>query len=186
MAKNICKYFIALVPVGALQEEVTAIKEDLKEKFGLKYALKSPAHVTLKMPFGWNEAKEDNLINSLEIFARNHKSIKLSFQGFGKFGNRVIYIKVKQSEQLGLMQSALAEFCKRELKLVKELSDTNYHPHMTIAFKDMKVKFFEEYWNYTKGLDFNHSVKFDKFSLLKKIDNRWISIKEINLNSITN
>lgn len=181
MAKIIGKYFVALVPDGEVQKGATAIKEDLRDKFGLKYSLKSPAHVTLKMPFSWNEAKENVLTKSLEEFAKEYKSIKLHFIGFGKFGNRVIFVRVKRNQKLVLLQASIAEYFKRELKLVKELSDTNYHPHMTVAFKDVKAKDFEKYWAYVNSLDFDYEFQFDRLVLLKRIDNRWFPLSEIPL-----
>jgi 2'-5' RNA ligase len=66
------KYFLALVPEGNLQEKATSLKEMLKEQFNIKYALKSPAHITLKMPFSYNEAKEEYLIERLKEFLKDY------------------------------------------------------------------------------------------------------------------
>ncbi|MFD2034479.1 2'-5' RNA ligase family protein [Belliella marina] len=181
MAKIIGKYFIALVPEGEVLKEATKVKEDLMDKFGLKYALKSPAHVTLKMPFSWNEAKEKDLIDRIRDFSSNNESFNLHLKGFGKFGNRVIFIKVRPNPKLIFLQSSLAEFCKRELKLVKELSDSNYHPHMTVAFKDIKAKHFDEYWEYVNKLHFDQKVKFEKLVLLKRKEGRWYPLSELAL-----
>lgn len=179
MAKIFGKYFIAIVPQGDLQDKATKVKEDLKEVFGLKYALKSPSHVTVKMPFSWNEAKEDDLIKKVGFFLKERKGFSLDFDGFSRFGKRVIYIKVKPNEHLKVLQAELAEYCKRELNLVKELSDSNYTPHMTVAFKDVKEKRFDEYWNFIKSKKFkaHHEVK--SLFILKRIDGRWVILEEI-------
>ena len=82
MGKSFGKYFIAIVPDGNLQDGATKVKEDLKDAFGLKYALKSPAHVTVKMPFSWNEAKENDLIDKVGAFLKDKTGFSLVFDGF--------------------------------------------------------------------------------------------------------
>ncbi|MCH7401601.1 2'-5' RNA ligase family protein [Belliella kenyensis] len=173
MAKIIGKYFIAWIPSSEVIAKVDSIKNSLKDNFGLKYALKSPPHITLKMPFSWNEAKEHLLIQNLQKFLSHENDFTLDLDGFGKFGKRVIFIKVSRSEELVQLQSRLVQHCKQELKLVKELSDSNYHPHMTIAFKDLKTRAFEEYWNYVCKLTFCQQNQTGKIVLLKKIENSW-------------
>lgn len=181
MAKSFGKYFIAIVPDGNLQDGATKVKEGLKDAFNLKYALKSPAHVTVKMPFSWNEAKENDLIDKVGAFLKDKTGFSLVFDGFGRFGKRVIYIKVKPNEQLNLIQAELAEYCKRELNLVKELSDSNYTPHMTVAFKDIKEKRFDEYWSFIKSQKIKIAYDVKSFSILKRIDGRWVVLSNILL-----
>jgi len=74
--KVIQKYFLAIVPIGEIQRAATALKDELKEQLNIKYALKSPAHITLKMPFSYNEAKEKVLVEKLENFLSNKKNLK--------------------------------------------------------------------------------------------------------------
>lgn len=183
MAKKLEKYFIALVPEGEIQEKATAIKEDLREKFNFKYALKSPAHVTLKMPFSWNELKEGDLIRHLSGFAKLHAPFNLRLSGFWHFGNRVIFIDVVSHPSLIQLQEALAKFSKVQLKQVQELSDRNYRPHMTVAFKDIKPKNFEEYWDYIKTLSFIERFEVTQIALLKKINGIWQVVTQIPLGS---
>lgn len=180
MAKILGKYFIAIVPTDEIQREATKLKEDLKEAFGLKYALKSPAHVTVKMPFSWNEAKENELIDKVSKFLKDKIEFSLEFDGFDRFGKRVIYIKVKPNKQLNTLQSELAEYCKRELKLVKELSDSNYTPHMTVAFKDVQEKRFDEYWSFIKTTKFKKQQQVQSLSILKRVDGRWVVLGKVS------
>ncbi|UJP66001.1 2'-5' RNA ligase family protein [Mongoliitalea daihaiensis] len=181
MAKSIAKYFIALVPEGKIQEEATRLKELLKQNFHLKYALKSPAHVTIKMPFHWNEAKEDKLIAQLGGFFKNWKSFDLAFNGFDRFGKRVIFIALKPSQDLKALQEALGYFTKTVLKQPIELSDKAFHPHMTIAFKDIKPAKFDEYWQFIKQQTFDQQYQVTHVALLKRLDGRWSVIQTFPL-----
>src|SRR5690554_6892379 len=107
MPKVFQKYFIAIVPQGELQDKVTAVKLRLKEEFNLKYSLRSPAHITLKMPFSWNEAKELRLLSQLKAFFIQEPSFRLKIGGIGKFGRKVIFLKVKEQEKLNQLQKNL-------------------------------------------------------------------------------
>jgi 2'-5' RNA ligase len=181
MAKKIEKYFIALVPKGDIQAEATGIKSEMQRLFNLKYALKSPAHVTLKMPFSWNENKEDDLIHRLEGFFRNFSPFDLKLKGFDRFGMRVIFIKVLDSPPLFVLQKELSRFCKTKLNQITELSDFSYTPHMTISFKDIKKNRFQEYWDYIQSLHIQKSWRIEHVALLKKVEGKWKVIHEFDL-----
>jgi 2'-5' RNA ligase len=181
MAKSIGKYFIAIVPEGEIQQNATDLKLLLKENFNLKYALKSPAHVTLKMPFNWNEAKEDKLNVLLKAFFEKIRPFDLNYRGFDRFGRRVIFIKVKEEPALFSLQLALSKYCKTDLKLVEELSDRAYHPHMTLAFKDLKPSQFEAYWDFIKKQKFEAKQEVKDIALLKRIEGRWVVVSKFFL-----
>lgn len=182
MAKSIGKYFIAIVPEGEIQQNSTELKLKLKENFNLKYALKSPSHITLKMPFNWNEAKEDKLNGLLNSFFDKIKPFDLRYSGFDRFGKRVIFIKVKEDPSLSSLQIGLSKYCKTDLKLVEELSDRAYHPHMTLAFKDIKATQFDLYWDFIKKQKFEARQKVKDIALLKRVDGRWIVVSRFQLN----
>ncbi|MCH6199822.1 2'-5' RNA ligase family protein [Aquiflexum sp. LQ15W] len=182
MAKSIGKYFIAIVPEGEIQQNATELKLKLKENFNLKYALKSPAHITLKMPFNWNEAKEDRLNGLLKSFFDKVKAFDLKYSGFDRFGRRVIFIKTKEEPALFSLQLMLSKFCKTDLKLVEELSDRAYHPHMTLAFKDLKATQFDTYWDFIKKQKFDAKQEVKDIALLKRLEGRWVVLSKFHLN----
>lgn len=186
MAKSFAKYFIALVPEGIIQEKATDLKELLKENFNLKYALKSPAHITIKMPFHWNELKDEKLTHLLQSFFKDKRAFQLKLSGFNKFGRRVIFIDVVPTPELLEMQRSLGEFAKTELKQPIELSDKSFHPHMTVAFKDIKFAKFDEYWQFIKKQAFDHVYPVNSVALLKRIEGRWVLIQSFPLLSLEN
>jgi len=177
--KIIQKYFLALIPPDLIFSKSHEIKQKIQEKFGLKYALKSPPHITLKMPFSYNEAKEDQLTDRLSEFLADQKPFSLGISGVGTFGQRVIFQGVVPSPELVELQKKLKIFCKRELLLVDELSDRNYHPHLTLAFKDLKPSKFEGVLELVKELQFDAEFKVDRMALLKKTEGKWRIQKEL-------
>lgn len=182
--KVIQKYFLAIVPEGEFQDQVTRLKLDIREKFQSKYALKSPAHVTVKMPFGYNEAKESQLIAMLEGFMGRYNQMSLKIKGVKTFGNRVIYLGVDADKDLFDFQSELKTFCKKELNLVDELSDRNYHPHMTIAFKDIKKTQFQDIFQFAANDNLKKDMLVKKIFLLKKLEGKWVVWRKVPLKKV--
>jgi len=177
------KYFLAIIPDEPLYEKVHQLKLDIKDKFRLKYSLKSPPHITLKMPFVYNEAKEEVLIDKLQGFIDGISPFELAIGEIKTFGSRVIFLNVQPKEELIRLQAGLKSYCRRELKLVDELSDRNYHPHMTVVFKDIKKGEFENILNYVRERAVEGSITVESIYLLKKIAGDWTLCKELNFNS---
>lgn len=175
--KQIQKYFLALVPPPDILQTAHEIKVRIREEFGVKYALKSPPHITLKMPFSYNEAKESQLIASLTEYLKTQASFKVQIGGASSFGNRVIFLSIQKTEPLIQLQEGLKLFCKRNLHLVDELSDRNFHPHMTIAFKDVKPRIFEEVLARVRGQSFDATFLADHITLLKRSEGSWLSYR---------
>ncbi|WP_226334985.1 2'-5' RNA ligase family protein [Echinicola marina] len=175
------KYFLALVPDEGIQEEAVQIKEKVKEMYNAKHALKSPAHVTLKMPFVWNERKEEKLSMLLSGFFSGYQSFPIVFKGIGRFGRRIMYARVSHGPELPVLQEELKRFCRRDLKLNEELSDKAYTPHMTLVYSDLKDRFFDECWGWIKEKGFYGEMQVKKVALLKKKDYRWTVLREFEL-----
>ncbi|WP_057938962.1 2'-5' RNA ligase family protein [Algoriphagus resistens] len=175
------KYFLAIVPEGDFQERVTGLKLEIRDRYQAKYALKSPAHITVKMPFIYNEAKEDKLIEKLSKFIGGYEPMAMTVAGVKTFGDRVIYLGVDAGQDLYDFQKDLKTFCKRELNLVDELSDRNYHPHMTIAFKDIKKSHFQDILKFSSDSKVCGKIEISKILLLKKINGCWLLHKELKI-----
>lgn len=89
----------------------------------------------------------------------------------------MIFIKVEEKKELLELQQQLVAFCKMELNLIQELSDYAYHPHMTVAFKDVKKKMFSEYLEWLRSKGFSARTEVNQVALLKREDGKWRVIK---------
>lgn len=183
MPKKFNKYFVAITPTGEIQDKATGLKLQLKEKFNLKYALKSPAHITLKMPFLWNEGKEKILISRFTEFFLEYSPFTIKLGGIGKFGKRVVFLKVEKQVNLLDLQKNLAHFCKTQCNLKLELSDYAFNPHMTLAFKDVKERFFEDYILFLKSIGFMQNMEVYEVALLRKEEREWQVCHRFHLNT---
>ena len=66
--KNMDLYFIAIIPHSELREKIRKIKERMKSEYGAGHALKSPAHITLQMPFKRSSEDETLISEALRRF----------------------------------------------------------------------------------------------------------------------
>jgi 2'-5' RNA ligase len=171
--KGMGKYFIGLLPPSALETSLHQVKADLKAHFEVKYALQSPSHLTLKMPFRYKEAKEQELIIRITSLLEEQQSFTLQLMGIGHFGWRNIHHQVAPSSPLLELQTKLRGFCKRYLHLVEELSDRNFQPHITLAYKDLKAEHFEEVLAFAKKNAISTDFLVDRAYLLKNVEGRW-------------
>lgn len=161
------KYFIAIVLPEPVQEIIEELKQDLYIHHNLKGALRSPAHITLHRPFEWKEEKENLLIEKLKPF-RFGSAFDIGLHHFGFFEPRVIYVDVLPNIELQLLHTQLVKLVKKELLLFNEADDLRgFHPHVTVAFRDLKKPLFyklrERFMNETLEAQFQCKA----FSLLK-------------------
>ena len=174
------KYFLAIVPPDKLLEKVELIKQDLFTQHGLKGALRSPAHITLHRPFEWKIDKEEILIEKLKKFG-NHQSFDIELINYNCFSPRVIFIDVVKNEQLIKLHYDLMHHAKSELNLFNEVEDMRgFHPHLTVAFKDLKKQKFLELWEEFKTLNFSETFIYTGFCLLK-MERKWEILKKFTI-----
>jgi 2'-5' RNA ligase len=175
-------YFIAIVPPEPVYGEALALKHLFKERYNSKAALNSPPHITLHMPFKWKESKEAGLIASLEAFSVKQNPVELRLNNFSAFEPRVIFIDVMKDEELELLQKQLKRFCKTELNIFNaDYKDLAYHPHLTLAFRDLKKPEFYQAWEEFKEKKLEATFLVDAIALLKHDGNEWKVFKELSL-----
>jgi 2'-5' RNA ligase len=168
------KYFIGIIPPSPIYEEALDWKKFFQSQFNSRAALRSPPHITLHMPFEWKSAKEHHLVESLSSFSDQFKPFQIELQGFGSFPPRVIYIQVVENLFLLHFQNQLVQHCKTELNLFNaNRKEQPYHPHLTVAFRDLKKSFFPEAWNLVKDELLNHSFNCQGFALLRHNGKNW-------------
>jgi 2'-5' RNA ligase len=168
------QYFIALVPPPPVSDDALRLKNYFKEQYNSKASLNSPPHITLHMPFKWREDKEEELVNALAEFALSQSSFKLELTDFGAFIPRVIFIAITDNPLLSQLNKELHRFCKRELNLFNaDYKDQPFHPHLTLAFRDLKKPMFEKAWDEFQKRKFAARFDVDRFSLLKHSGKIW-------------
>lgn len=167
------KYFIAIIPPEPLLSEIQDIKQSIFVNHHSKGALRSPGHITLHMPFSWAEEKEEKLIETLKLF-QFIEDFQISVSNFSCFEPRVVFIDVIENQTLFHFQKELVQFAKKNLQLFNQSDDMRgFHPHITIAFRDLKKQQFYKVWDEYKTKQLNAVFTCGSFCLLKQIGSHW-------------
>ena len=174
------KYFIAIVPPEHLLSEIQNIKQSIFDKYQSKGALRSPAHITLHMPFSFEEDKEYKLIECLSEFQFN-TVFPIFLNNYDCFEPRVVFINVEEQSELYNLQKQLVNHVKRRLNLFNQSDDMrSFHPHITIAFRDLKKPMFYKVWEEFKSKHFSGNFNCDSISLLKHQKDEWVVLRQFD------
>lgn len=166
-------YYVAIVCPGLVNKKVQQFKQWMKDRFGCMAAMKSPAHITLIPPFWFAPEREIELIETLQFFNNNFAGNKIDLDGFSHFGKEVLYIQVKENILLSeLKNHAEKHFMEQFGDSIKK-DDRPFHPHITIANRDMKPAHFAKAWEHFSNKKFNESFDINSISLLKLGQDNW-------------
>jgi 2'-5' RNA ligase len=167
-------YFIAIIPPEPVLGEVMELKHYFRDAYQSKASLNSPPHITLHMPFQWKEEKEAMLIKKIKACSKNFEAGEIQLSNFNAFPPRVIYIDVVKTAWLENMQKQLQRFCKTELNLFNaNYKEHPYHPHITLAFRDLKKNAFRAAWEEFKNKRLEAVFKPGGITLLKHDGKVW-------------
>lgn len=179
--KDSFMYFVALLCPADIQDRVQQHKLWMKEQFGSVVALKAPAHITLVRPFWLEGSWEEYLRNTLLAFKWTGKKPLVRLQAFSHFSNRVIYIAVWPDP-------ALQELKKNvEAHFIHSFGDSlrkdslPFHPHVTIANRDLKPGDFKKAWDHFSKKEFNAEFDAGTITLLKLVDSKWETVESVML-----
>ena len=172
-------YFVAIIPNVKLREEVKSLKEIMRDQFSAKHALKSPAHITLIPPFKRDtDLHEVFIIDFLKRFAVRQNPISLSLNGFKCFQPRVIFIDFENKDLLRELYFDLKEALLHEMLFNQDELSSRFHPHMTIATRDLTKETFQMAWRAFKTREFREQFEANSIFLLKHNGKFWDIFRE--------
>lgn len=166
-------YFLAIVAPETINQQVLKWKLWMKEHHDCEVALRSPAHITLVPPFWMKPELETDLLNSITEFSRTGISFHIQLKDFSYFKPRVIFAAVLQNDQLNSLKSKLFTSLLAENKFPLAIDDHPFHPHITIATRDLYKKVFYEAWEYFKDKKYEAEWDVNGVSLLRHNKKNW-------------
>ncbi len=172
-------YFIAWVLPEPLQRCVTDYKILAKDLFHSRHALNSPAHITLIPPFYAHTHQIEALPEGLRAFTQNFSPIPVSLSGFGKFGKRVIFVDVVPNPELMVFQNQLYHWFTELYGGV--IKSNRFHPHATVAFRDLTEEFFDEAWDFFSASECEEEATMNEIHILKHEHRKWHVIESLPL-----
>lgn len=170
--ENAAMYFTALILPPQLNEKVLAYKKQLQEAYGCKVGLKSPAHITLIPPYWMPEAKEAALKDDMITLGQTLPAFTLTTANFSAFAPRTLFIAVQNSEPLQAVKKKNDHFFRhRDYKM--KIESRPFHPHITLATRDLYKKDFAAAWTRFQNEVFEESFAVTGLSLLKHNGQSW-------------
>jgi len=166
-------YFVALVAPEQIDRQVLKWKNFFKENYGCTVALKSPAHITVIPPFWMSEDLEYDLINSITEFSINKNKFEIVLKDFAAFTPRVIYADVMKNEILAELHKSLNEFIYSQNKFPVKKEERPFHPHVTLAARDLYKKAFHEAWGIFSIKKYEALWPVNGISLLRHNKKNW-------------
>jgi 2'-5' RNA ligase len=166
-------YFVALVAPKEINDDVLQWKNFMKERFDCSVALRSPAHVTLIPPLWMDESLENKLQNEIRDFSKQQASFEINLKDFSAFRPRVIFVDIIATQLLKTLQAQLLQFLVKPNIFPIEKDDRPFHPHITIATRDLHKKSFHEAWEIFKEKTYEASWLVNSMSLLRHNQKNW-------------
>ena len=166
-------YFVALVAPEEINQQVVKWKNFFKDHYQCIVALKSPAHITIVPPFWMKEELEDDLISSINQFSKTINMFEIVLKNFAAFKPKVIYVDVIANQRLNDIHRSLNDFIYARNKFPIKKEDRPFHPHVTLATRDLYKKAFNEAWKIFSKTQYEALWKVNGISLLRHNKKNW-------------
>ncbi len=177
-------YFIAIVLPQHLDEKIMKYKNMMLEKYHCKVGLKSPAHITLVPPFWMEEEKEQQLKSDVKALSHRFHSFPIETNHFSAFKPRTIFVAVAPNELLDEIKKATDELFRNNSFYNIKVDTRAFHPHITIATRDIYKKFFFEIWPWFAEQKFREQWTAEGLSLLRHNKKNWDVVFTSQFNSL--
>lgn len=174
-------YFIALIPPDFVCEQVNEIKKYFAQNYQSYQALNSPPHITLRPPFKMFQQKEEELKKSLKIFSTEQSAFTIQLNGFGHFRRDVIFIRPLNNSVIENLYADLQALLFSRHGFSAMPPYPVFHPHITVAFRDLTKAYFEKAWAYFEHKKIETKFVAQRLCLLKHIKQKWEIVEEFPL-----
>lgn len=175
-------YFLAIMAEEPVKSEIYGFKQEMFEQFGCKAALNSDAHITLIPPFWWSKIFRPLLIQTIDQVSLEEEAFAIHLNGFSHFYPRVLFAKPEVNESIVAVRNSLI----RQMKplLDDKIKDAfPFHPHVTIANRDLMATDFPKAWAIFENRKYEASWTCKSVTLLKHDGKRWNEEMQIPLKS---
>lgn len=172
---------IALLLPDSLSDQVKKEQLFIANSWGPKRTLRTPPHITLIPPISVTDAEEDQLQNLAEKISKVVRSFTLQLNGYGSFKPKVIFIRPEDSPELNDLQITWRKGLLATMpQVLDQYPERPYHPHLTLAHRDVTPEQFKNIWNYYAQQEYKASFKVDNFWILRHETNQWMPENKFN------
>ncbi|MGY5152042.1 MAG: 2'-5' RNA ligase family protein [Candidatus Nitrosopumilus sp. bin_6a] len=137
-------YLIEFRFSGYAKQSIKELKSNITKQFGVTRKKIVP-HITLAGPLKTKDEKR--LVHEIVDICKKYDLVKFKIDGFDNFEDRVIYVRIKPSEELKNLRLEIAERLYQFCNTTKFDNDRNFTFHSTLVLKDIERKF-HRIWDY--------------------------------------
>ena len=178
-------YFVAMITPAGISDQITAFKQDIAINYNSKRALRVMPHITLKAPFTVDANRHNETVNWFTEMKSNESGFYVELQNFGVFDNSkapVLFVNPLRSDELFRLQKhIIANFEIAFPEIPIQFIERDFHPHITIGYRDLTYAEFEKAWEVYKHKKYADVFLVENFCLLQHDGNRWNIIAINNL-----
>jgi len=166
-------YYIGTLCPGAINEKVGAYKQYMQTAYGCRAAQKSPAHLTLVPPFKAEEDLEPLLQEFVTAYNTGIIPFEIQLRNFDHFNKRVLFVDVVPNEELTLLEKNVNLQFSEAFPSIIFRTKPEFHPHVTIATRDIPEHKFDEIWDYFQQQSMDASFTCNSLTVLKLEKGVW-------------
>ena len=178
-------YFIAIIPPKEVCDEITDLKKDVAARFESKAALRIIPHITLKAPFQLPASDRDSVLDWFQTRVISVSPFVQELKNFGSFKNGrtpVMFVKPVMNDGLHQLQKEVLQNFANHFSAQQIMkSETDFHPHITIGYRDLRRSMFKQAWAEYRLKQYSATFTVTGFHLLQHDGHVWNSISNFSL-----
>ena len=174
-------YLIAILPPPEVAQRIDDIRKECSEKYQVFKALKPPVHITLYKPVWIDSDRETLLIESMRSVRTQNRAFTVQIENFARFDKRVLYLKALTNPEIVVLQHQIAGVFRDQGFDKDAKTEQHYHPHFTLAYRDVTPEKFDEMWKEYQNRTFSENFAVDQFSILKHDGKKWQVLENLPL-----
>lgn len=178
-------YFIAFTFPPAVRVLIEQLKLEISEECQSFHALKTPAHITLLSPQYFTNEQIDKLELLLQAQCGLVHPQAGRLNGFGHFRKDVLFLKCELNEEIYRFQREMIASFHSHLQSVDWKMSAKWHPHVTVAFRDLTEEAFMRVWPKLEFRMFEADFILDTITLFKHNEKHWQVEKRFKLGNQT-
>ena len=165
---------IAILLPKDISDAVKREQQYIADHWGPSHALRTPPHITIIPPLAVN-ANSFNAIKRIGVeIASQCKPFTIRLHGFGAFKPRVVYINPIIPPDMQQLHRGWRDAIEAEMpQLLDRYPDRPYHPHLTLAHRDVYPDQFQSIWRHYHDKPFDTSFEVSSCWILHHGRNGW-------------
>lgn len=174
------RYFIAYALGDGERDAVQALRQEMRDKFGVQAALRLPPHVTLFHPFDLPDAAP--LLGPLAAVAAQLEPWPITTPDFGCFRNDVWFLDLEQDRALFRIKDRLCRAVSVAVGLEEHSMHADTYFHITLAYKDVTPVLFRKIGAFLRQRrPPTKRVVVDSFTLFEHRGGQWRELRTFPL-----